>query len=207
MIRDVLFRFAHTKSVKTCKILHLGLQIFQTICYDTQEVESTAFRRVSKNERGMKMKKLLSAVLAALLIFTLAACGSSGAKTVDVQKLADDLLNNLPFGEMSAVSADELGFYIDIPEGSEAVGYMSAGSTFEEVIVVSCTGDNGEEIYESLRQLVEGQKQEAERYQPEEVARLENCVLEGAFKAGFCVLVVSSESDTAAADAIIKEYK
>ena len=153
------------------------------------------------------MKKLVSAVLAALLIFTLAACGSSGTKTVDVQKLADDLLNNLPFGEMSAVSADELGFYIDVPEGSEAAGYMSAGSTFEEVIVVSCTGDNGEEIYESLRQLVEGQKQEAERYQPEEVARLENCVLEGAFKAGFCVLVVSSESDTAAADAIIKEYK
>ena len=152
------------------------------------------------------MKKLLSAVLAALLIFTLAACGNSGAKNVDVQKIADDLVNNLAFGEMTAVSAEELGFYLDIPEGCDAAGYMSAGSTFEEVIVVSCTGENGQAIYESMRLLVEGQKQEAERYQPEEVARLDNCVLEGAFKAGFCVLVVSSESDTSAADAIIKEY-
>ena len=152
------------------------------------------------------MKKFLSAVLAALLIFTLAACGSNAAKTVDVQALADKLVNDLAFGEMTAVSAEELGFYLDSPEGSTAAGYMSAGSTFEEVIVVSCTGENGQAIYESMRQLVEGQKQEAERYQPEEVARLDNCVLEGAFKAGFCVLVVSSESDTSAADAIIKEY-
>ena len=149
---------------------------------------------------------MLSAVLAALLILTLCACGDSGAKTVDVQALADKLVNELAFGEITAVSAEELGFYLDIPEGSTAVGYMSAGSTFEEVIVVSCTGENGQAIYESMRQLVEGQKQEAERYQPEEVARLDNCVLEGAFKAGFCVLVVSSESDTSAADAIIKEY-
>ena len=152
------------------------------------------------------MKRILSAVLAALLILTLAACGSSGGKTVDVQKIADDLVQNLSFGEMSAVSAEELSFYLDIPEGCDAAGYMSAGSTFEEVIVVSCTGENGQDIYESMRQLVEGQKQEAERYQPEEVARLENCVLEGAFKAGFCVLVVSSENGTDAADDIINKY-
>ena len=152
------------------------------------------------------MKKILSALLAVLLILTLAACGSSGTKSVDVQAIADDLVQNLPFGEMSAVSAEELGFYLDIPEGSEAAGYMPVGSTFEEVIVVSCTKDNGEGIYESMRQLVEGQKQEAERYQPEEVARLDNCVLDGAFKAGFCVLVVSSESDSSKADDIINKY-
>ena len=152
------------------------------------------------------MKKMLSAVLAALLILTLAACGDSGAKTVDVQKIADDLVNNLSFGEMTAVSAEELGFYVDIPEGCEAAGYMSAGSTFEEVIVVSCTKDNGEDIFESMRLLVAGQKQEAERYQPEEVARLDNCVLNGSFKAGFCVLVVSSESGYENSDAIINKY-
>ena len=74
------------------------------------------------------------------------------------------------------------------------------------MIVVSCTGDNGQAIYESMRQLVESQKQGASRYQPEEVARLDNCVLEGAFKAGFCVLVVSSESNNSNADAIINKY-
>ncbi len=152
------------------------------------------------------MKRLLSAALAALLIFTLTACGGSAAKTVDVQKIADELVNDLAFGEMSAVSAEELGFYVDIPEGCDAAGYMSAGTTFEEVIVVSCTGDNGEDIYESMRLLVEGQKQEAERYQPEEVVRLDNCKLCGCYKAGFCVLVVSSESGYENTDNIINKY-
>ena len=151
------------------------------------------------------MKRTTCLILSFLMIFALTACGSD-AKSVDVQAIADDLVSNLAFGEMSAVSADELGFYLDIPEGCEAAGYMSAGTTFEEVIVVSCTGDNGQAIYESMRQLVESQKQEASRYQPEEVARLDNCVLEGAFKAGFCVLVVSSESNNSNADAIINKY-
>ena len=151
------------------------------------------------------MKRTICLILSFLMIFSLTACGSN-AKSADVQTIADDLVNNLAFGEMSAVSADELGFYLDIPEGCEAAGYMSAGTTFEEVIVVSCTGDNGQVIYESMRQLVESQKQEASRYQPEEVARLDNCLLEGAFKAGFCVLVVSSESNNSSADAIINKY-
>lgn len=151
------------------------------------------------------MKRTICLILSIVLLFALTACGGD-AKSADVQTIADDLVNNLAFGEMSAASAEELGFYLDIPEGCEAAGYMSAGTTFEEVIVVSCTGDNGQAIYESMRQLVESQKQEASRYQPEEVARLDNCVLEGAFKAGFCVLVVSSESNNSSADAIINKY-
>ena len=151
------------------------------------------------------MKRTICFILSIVLLFVLTACGND-ARPADVQAIADDLVNNLPFGEMSAVSADELGFYLDIPEDCEAAGYMSAGTTFEEVIVVSCSGDNGQAIYESMRQLVESQKQEASRYQPEEVARLDNCVLEGAFKAGFCVLVVSSESDSSSADTIIDKY-
>lgn len=151
------------------------------------------------------MKRTICLILSVVLLFALTACGSD-ARSADVQAIADDLVNNLAFGEMSSVSGEELSFYLDIPEGCEAAGYMSAGTTFEEVIVVSCSGDNGEAIYESMRQLVESQKQEASRYQPEEVARLDNCVLEGAFKAGFCVLVVSSESNNSSADAIINKY-
>ena len=38
------------------------------------------------------MKKILAALLAAMMMLTLAACGGGNtAKTVDVQKLADDL--------------------------------------------------------------------------------------------------------------------
>ena len=38
------------------------------------------------------MKKMLAALLAAMMMLTLAACGGgSDTKTVDVQKLADDL--------------------------------------------------------------------------------------------------------------------
>ena len=39
----------------------------------------------------MKLKKLTALLLAALMVLALAACGGDSGKTVDVQKLADDL--------------------------------------------------------------------------------------------------------------------
>ena len=65
------------------------------------------------------MKKILAALLAAMMLLTLAACGgNSGTKTVDVQKLADDLKENVPYSaEMIADAVEELNYKMDPPEG------------------------------------------------------------------------------------------
>ena len=60
------------------------------------------------------MKKMLAALLAALMMLALAACGGgNGGKTVDVQKLADDLKDNVPF---SAAMIAAAAVCDDIPE-------------------------------------------------------------------------------------------
>lgn len=65
------------------------------------------------------MKKMLAALLAAMMMLTLAACGGgSDTKTVDVQKLADDLKSNVPYSaDMIATAVEDLNYKLDPPRG------------------------------------------------------------------------------------------
>ena len=53
------------------------------------------------------MKKFFAALLAAVMMLALAACGGGSGKTVDVQKLADDLKDNVPYSTNMIASAVE----------------------------------------------------------------------------------------------------
>ena len=81
------------------------------------------------------MKKMLAALLAAMMMLTLAACGGgSDTKTVDVQKLADDLKSNVPYSaDMSATAVEDLNYKLDPPEGTTIAGYMADGNTADPV--------------------------------------------------------------------------
>ena len=151
------------------------------------------------------MKRILSAVLAALLILTLAACGDSGAKTVDVQKLADALKTGVAFeSALSAVSSDELAFSLSaMPESYTAAAYRADGTTSEEIIAVQCESkDDAASVKSALETHLAELKDQASKYQPEEVARLDGAILT---VSGNCaVLCVTSDTDTA--NGIIKEY-
>ena len=89
------------------------------------------------------MKKMLAALLAALMMLALAACGGgNGGKTVDVQKLADDLKDNVPFSTaMIAAAVDDLNYKLDPPEGTTLAGYMADGNASDMIIVAQCAGD------------------------------------------------------------------
>ena len=83
------------------------------------------------------------------------------------------------------------------------MAFMSDGSTMEEIFVVSCKDKtDASAVKIAMQELLDSQKQEAERYQPEEAERLGNAVF-GTY--GTCVvLCVTSDTDTA--NAVIKEY-
>lgn len=150
------------------------------------------------------MKRILAAVLAALTVLMLAACGSSAAKTVDVQALADALKAGCQFdGNLVAVDKDQMGFMLmDMPE-CDAAMYISDGTTKEVIVAAQCKDSSGAAaMKKSLETLLAEQKDEAGKYQPEELQRLEGAVLT---TAGNCV-VLCVTSDTANANAIIKEY-
>ena len=151
------------------------------------------------------MKRVLSAVLAALLILSLCACGSGGAKDVDAQTLADALKDGVAFEDaLSVVSSDELAFGLSgMPENYIAAAYRADGTTSEEIIAVSC-GNKADAamVKAALETHLAEVKDQASKYQPEELARLDGSILT---VVGNCVvLCVTADTDTA--NAIIKEY-
>ena len=124
--------------------------------------------------------------------------------TVDAAGLADALAQRVQFdSEMKAVTADDLGFYIELPDKCEVGAYMSAGATSEEIFVIQCYDKtDAAAVKVSIQSYLDTQKQEAGRYQPDEVARLDGAIFE---TYGTCV-VLCVTSDTSTASAVIKEY-
>lgn len=150
------------------------------------------------------MKRFITLMLAMVMALSLAACGSKDTASVDAAGLAKALAERVSFDStMTALSADDLGFYIELPDKCTTGAYMSDGSTMEEIFVVACESKtDADTVKVSIQALLDSQKQEAERYQAEEAARLDNAVF-GTY--GTCVvLCVTSDTDTA--NAVIKEY-
>ena len=151
------------------------------------------------------MKRVLSAVFAALLILTLVACGSSDAKAVDVQALADALKDGVAFETaLSPVSRDELAFSLSaMPANYTAAAYRAESITSEEIIAVHCDSkDDAAQVKAALETHLAELKDQASKYQPEEVARLDGAILS---VSGNCV-VLCVTADTNTANAIIKEH-
>ena len=103
----------------------------------------------------------------------------------------------------TALSAIDAGDYLELPEKCETSAYMSDGSTVEEIFVVQCSDKtDASAVKVSMQSLLDSQKQEMERYKPEEVARLDNAIFA---TYGTCVvLCVTNDTDTA--NAVIKEF-
>ncbi|MBE6990496.1 MAG: DUF4358 domain-containing protein [Ruminococcaceae bacterium] len=150
------------------------------------------------------MKRVCSLVLAVILALGVTACGGEKAKDVDVPGLATALATQVKFdSELKTLTAEQLGNYVTLPEGTEAAGYMSGGTTAEEIIVAKCASESdAKALKESIESFLADQRAEMERYLPQETARLEKAVL--AQKGSCVVLCVSTDTDTV--EQIIKEH-
>lgn len=147
------------------------------------------------------MKRIITLVLAVMTAVSLVACGDKASATVDAEALGRALAERVQFD--TTVSAIDPGNYLDLPQGCSAMAFMSDGSTMEEIFVVSCKDKtDASAVKIAMQSLLDSQKQEAERYKPEEAERLGSAVF-GTY--GTCVvLCVTSDTDTA--NAVIKEY-
>ena len=151
------------------------------------------------------MKKMLAALLAAMMTLTLAACGGGNtAKTVDVQKLADDLKDNVPYStEMIVTEVEDLNYKLDPPEGTTIAGYMADGNAADLIVVGQCASEeDAKTLYANVQTYVGDLKREANLYQPEDEARLDGALLR---QTGTLVVLCVSD-DTAAATAIVEGY-
>ena len=150
------------------------------------------------------MKKMLAALLAAMMMLTLAACGGGESKTVDVQKLADDLKDNVSFSAaLTAASADDLSYKLDPPEGTTIVGYQADGSAYDMIIAAQCaSADDAKTLYANMQTYLNDLTREANLYQPEEEARLAGALL----RQDGAVVTLCVSDDTDAAAAIVEGY-
>lgn len=150
------------------------------------------------------MKRIIALLLAAMTALSLVACGDKTSATVDAAGLSKALAERVQFDDtMTAVSADDLGFYLELPAKCEVGAYMSSGATAEEIFVVQCYDKtDAAAVKVSMQSFLDSQKQEMERYKPEEVARLNNAIFA---TYGTCV-VLCVTNDTDSANTVIKEY-
>ena len=122
------------------------------------------------------MKRIITLLLAVMTAVSLVACGDKASATVDAAGLGKALAERVQFD--TALSAIDAGAYLELPEKCEASAYMSDGSTVEEIFVVQCSDKtDASAVKVSMQSLLDSQKQEMERYKPEEVARLDNAIL------------------------------
>lgn len=150
------------------------------------------------------MKKLIAALLAAMMVLSLTACGGSADKTIDVQALADDLKDKVPYSAtLIAAAVEDMEYRFDPPEGTTLAGYMADGSTADMVVVAQCaSADDAKTLCANIGTYLDDLKREANLYQPEEVARLDEALLQ---QSGSVVVLCISD-DTAAASTVLEGY-
>ena len=147
------------------------------------------------------MKRVCFLMMAFLLTLALVGCGGSKVNNnVTADGLVGALYNTVKFdSEMKSVSVDN---YLTLPEGAQAAGRMSNGTTAEEIIVVRCANENdAKTVKTGIESFLADQRVNMERYQPQEVARMDNAVLTQ--RGVYVVLCVSADSEMA--EKIIKE--
>ncbi len=126
-----------------------------------------------------KISRALCLVLALVMVFVLAACGSEAPKDVDISALADDLLAAGEFGEpLSPLdSSVALGLYA-CAEGTEAVAYAGSGATAEELAVFKCSSeDAATALVSSLETRNQTRIEQYSSYNPAEVPKLESALI------------------------------
>ena len=163
------------------------------------------------------MKKLMAAVLAAMMVLSLSACSSnsdqgesssstasqnnsssSQASEVTADSLAQKMVEATTFNdEVIAISADVVPNYYTIPDSVEdyAVYMCPTGATVEEISVFRTS--DAAAVEEMIQTHLDARKTEYESYRPDEVKKLDGAAV---VKSGDYVAVIIAD-DTAAAEA------
>ena len=150
-------------------------------------------------------KKIAAAAAACVLALSLAACGGGQSQTadvtIDVAALADSLHDGLTFQDqltaLDGVAA--MGIYgLDSTTVSQIKVYVSTGATAEEIAVMETAGgDAVDTARAAAEKRVEDQKAAFENYQPKEMTKLGDPLIETRGK--YVILCLSDANDAALA--------
>jgi hypothetical protein len=127
------------------------------------------------------MKKTITALLAAVLLFALAACGGGSTKQADLGKVMTDIKAKLTNTEMMDLAKEDLmpNYGIDAADVKQfAARVDSTGIKGDEIVLVEGKdADAAKRIKEKLDARYKQKEVEMKDYLPEEYAMLEKCTV------------------------------
>ncbi len=146
-----------------------------------------------------KMKKILLAIVAFVLVLGLAACGGEETFTVNASDAAAKLRDGLVFqDELMEVSENNLSnlYGLSAEDVSEYKAYVSATmATAEEVAVFVAQDGKVDAVRQAVDARVQDQKENYQNYQPQEMTKLNSAIVRQ--KGNVVVLVVADDTETA----------
>lgn len=94
----------------------------------------------------------------------------------DIKSIATALNENLTFcSELHELDEEEIQNYIDLTDNTEAVMYMTSGTTADEIVFLKCDSlDDVEEMTDNLNSFLADQINSYENYLPKEAVRVED---------------------------------
>ena len=158
--------------------------------------KTNGIRRPLTGKRGdTKMKKTwLAALLAALL---LTSCSGNTAKDVDIEALAQEIVQTVAFDDtLEEIDDSMIPMLYDIDGYTDAVLYKGSGATAEEVALFKMeSSDDAKTACEEAKAHIQSQIEAYESYMPDEVTRLEDAVVRQ--DGNYVSIVVSADPEAA----------
>ena len=141
-------------------------------------------------------KRALCLCLAAILVLLLAACGGKDAAKPYDAGAAEAILASGCFSEqLEELPATLIYDRLDGESLTSSVVYASTGATAEELAVLVCSDEKAAAAAkEVLQARIDAQKAVLASYQPREISKLDNALLE---QRGSTVLMVVAADDAA----------
>lgn len=145
------------------------------------------------------MRKVLAALTAALMLFTLISCGGGETnESVDLAALAQTLLADGSFDDaLAQIDDDTVTMLYGIDNAAEQVVYIGSGATPEEIALFSfATAAEAEAGFALAQMRIADQKEAFSDYNAWEMPKLEDAVVKQ--YGSYVVLCVSGDSSAAA---------
>lgn len=142
------------------------------------------------------IKNVLCLVLCALSIFAFAGCSGTQTKEIDIEKLANDLMEQVQFKDtLTKLDDDMISKLYGIDYAEEQIVYISTGATAEEIALFKLKDESdAQKAYDAVNKRLDYQKSSFELYIPEEMVKLDAAVVE---LYGNYVIFCVSDGDTA----------
>ncbi|MBQ5441509.1 MAG: DUF4358 domain-containing protein [Firmicutes bacterium] len=122
------------------------------------------------------VKFLLMAVLMVSVVFCMSACGSSKVWTMNLQEMANGILDSVQFdAEMKQVKADSVSNFIELPENWKGYMFMGDGSHSDCFGVFRFNDESdGKSGEKAIKKFLDELEDSFKRYIPEEADKVKS---------------------------------